>query len=170
MTAPYTKPWLSLTDQLQRLKAAGLIISDETKAANFLRHLNYYRFSGYGLAFEATRHQFQRGTTFEQIRAAYEFDRTLRDLTYESMEVVELDIRTSVAYTFGQKYGAFGHTDKAHFYKGFDHKQWYNSLKKAKPSDPANASSGTSRALTPSILTFRSGSSPRLCPLAPYPV
>jgi abortive infection bacteriophage resistance protein len=129
MTAPYTKPWLSLTDQLQRLKAAGLIISDETKAANFLRHLNYYRFSGYGLAFEATRHQFQRGTTFEQIRAAYEFDRTLRDLTYESMEVVELDIRTSVAYTFGQKYGAFGHTDKAHFYKGFDHKQWYNSLK-----------------------------------------
>jgi len=52
---------------------------DEEAAGGFLRHINYYRFSGYGLAFEQSRHQFILGTTFGQIRDTYEFDRALRD-------------------------------------------------------------------------------------------
>ncbi len=141
MKAPYAKTWLSVTGQLQKLKDAGLEIECTTDAEAFLRHLNYYRFSGYGLAFEASRHQFIKGTSFEQIRHAYEFDRNLRDLIYESMEVIELDIRTSAAYTFGEKYQAFGHTDTENFYTAvkhtgkkneeaaFNHKQWLGSLR-----------------------------------------
>ncbi len=128
MTVPYSKPWLPLAEQLQRLKDYGLIVNDADAASAFLRHLNYYRFTGYGLVFEQSRHQFIPGTTFEQIRDTYEFDRSLRDLVYESMEVVELDIRTTVAYTFGESYGAFGHTDAKNFYKSFDHKKWYSGL------------------------------------------
>mgnify|MGYP001067855754 CR=1 FL=1 len=129
MTIPYSKLWHSLADQLQRLKDSGLIIHNDEAAIDFLRHLNYYRFTGYGLAFEQSRHNFIAGTTFEQLRQAYEFDRALRDLVYESMEVVELDIRTSVAYTFGETYGAFGHTDPANFFKHFKHRKWYSGLK-----------------------------------------
>ena len=129
MKVPYTKQWLSIQDQIEKLKKDGLVIADETAAAHFLRHLNYYRFSGYGLAFERTRNTFASGTTFEQVRQAYEFDRALRDLVYESMEVIELDIRTTVAYTFGETYGAFGQTEPANFYRQFDHKQWHNQLR-----------------------------------------
>lgn len=141
MKVPYSKKWLSVSDQLQKLKDAGLEIEDPTEAEDFLRHLNYYRFSGYGLAFETKRHHFIPGTTFRQIRQAYEFDRALRDLVYESMEVIELDVRTSVAYTFGETYQAFGHSDAANFYaavkhagspaieEAFNHKQWYGSLR-----------------------------------------
>lgn len=129
MTVAYTKGWRSIPEQLEKLKRGGLIIADEAEAASFLRHLNYYRFSGYGLAFEQSRHVFVPGTTFEQLRDAYEFDRALRDLVYESMEVIELDIRTTVAYTFGESYGAFGHTETANFYKQFDHKQWHGQLR-----------------------------------------
>ena len=46
MTTPYAKPWLSIPDQLQKLKDYGLVIGDEAAARDFLRHLNYYRFSG----------------------------------------------------------------------------------------------------------------------------
>ncbi|MDB2681023.1 hypothetical protein N9Z14_00340 [Opitutales bacterium] len=52
MKVPYSKKWLSVSDQLQKLKDGGLKVEDPTEAEDFLRHLNYYRFSGYGLAFE----------------------------------------------------------------------------------------------------------------------
>jgi len=140
MKVPYAKKWQPISKQLQKLEDAGLIVGDAAAAERFLRHLNYYRFSGYGLAFESSRHQFASGATFEQIRHAYEFDRALRDLVYESMEVIELDIRTTVAYTFGETYQAFGHSDATHFYSAtkqvtggtaqaaFNHKQWHRSL------------------------------------------
>jgi abortive infection bacteriophage resistance protein len=129
MKAAYTKRWLSVAEQIEKLKRDGLIIADEIEAAHFLRHLNYYRFSGYGLAFEQSRHVFLPGTTFEQVRAAYAFDRSLRDLIYESMEVIELDIRTTVAYTFGECHGPFGHTQATNFYKRFEHTRWQRQLR-----------------------------------------
>lgn len=129
MRLPFTKPWISLADQVAMLEQRGLVISDREAAKDFLRHLNYYRFSGYGLAFESARHTFIPGTRFEDIRAAYEFDRDLRDLVYESMEVIELDVRTTVAYTYGQGHGAFGHIEPQNFYKDFKHSDWLKKLR-----------------------------------------
>ena len=92
MSIPYPKTWLSIEGQLQKLRTGGLQIEDDAVASDFLRHLNYYRFTGYGLAFERSRHCFLPGTTFGQIRQAYEFDRSLRDLFTESIELIELDL------------------------------------------------------------------------------
>ncbi|NER00847.1 MAG: Abi family protein [Cyanothece sp. SIO2G6] len=129
MTKPYDKDWLPVSDQVQKLESNGLIVADKSAAEKFLRHLNYYRFSGYGLAFEESRHKFVPDTTFEQLRQAYEFDRNLRDLIYESMEVIELDVRTTVAYSFGKKYQAFGHIDSANFFRTFQHGDWIVKLR-----------------------------------------
>ncbi len=57
----FTKSWLSLADQIARLEGRGLIVADRTAAETFLSHLNYFRFSGYCLAFEVQRHEFIRG-------------------------------------------------------------------------------------------------------------
>jgi abortive infection bacteriophage resistance protein len=89
---------LSIPDQILKLRQDGLIIADEPSASQFRQHINYYRFGGYGLAFEQARHVLLKGATFEDIRNAYEFDRALRDLVTESLEVIELDLRTNVAY------------------------------------------------------------------------
>ena len=124
----YPKPWLSYHDQISLLQSRGLVITDVQTAIDFLRHANYYRFSGYCLAFESSRHQFQSGVTFEQVKAAYDFDRVLRDLVTEVLEVVELDFRTSVAYHFGQQHGAFGHTKPATFFHKFEHAKWMTIL------------------------------------------
>jgi len=125
---PYDKPWLSIPDQLQKLKDYGLTIADEPGAHAFLQHINYYRFSGYGLAFEQARHVFLAGTTFEQIRNAYEFDRSLRDLVTESLEVIELDLRTTIAYSFGRKHGPFGYIHAGSFFNTFHHQEWLKKL------------------------------------------
>ena len=121
MPVPYTKTWLSISGQVQKLKDAGLVIRDDTAASLFLQHINYFRFSGYALAFEKSRHVFIPGTTFEQIRLAYEFDRALRDFVTESLEIIELDLRTAVAHTFAQTHGPFGHTLASNFMPVFDH-------------------------------------------------
>jgi abortive infection bacteriophage resistance protein len=42
--------------------------------------------------------------------------------------VIELDLRTSIAYYFGQNHGAFGHTDARNFYRYFKHQQWLDKL------------------------------------------
>lgn len=129
MSLPYTKKWLSVSDQLQRLQSRGLAIADPTAAADFLSHINYYRFTGYGLVFEQPRHTYLAGTTFEQIRQAYEFDRALRDLFTESIELIELDLRTTLAHTFGEIYGPFGHVDPRHFFSQAGHPEWLSKLR-----------------------------------------
>lgn len=124
MNQPYPKQWLSHADQVRLLQQRGLIVSDFAKAAQFLSHLNYYRFSGYCLAFESHRHTFARGTTFEQVADAYQFDLVLRDLLGEALEVIEVDLRAAIAYHFGSHYGAFGHTDAKNFFARVHHQNW----------------------------------------------
>jgi len=141
-TIPYKKPWLSHADLIQQMIDRGLIMSDPSAAAQYLAHVNYYRLSGYCLAFEIPnqRHSFTFGTTFEQLRAAYDFDFAIRDLVSEALEVLEIDIRTTVAHHFGETYKAFGHTNPANFYRPqpvsgkdsrltFDHAAWIKRLR-----------------------------------------
>jgi abortive infection bacteriophage resistance protein len=125
----YPKPWLSYADQVQKLVDRGLTVGDRAAAEAFLAHINYYRFSGYCLAFEQQRHQFAAGVTFEQVCASYDFDMGLRDLVVEALEVVEVDFRAKIAYHFGNTYGAFGHVDAANFFFRFDHADWIDRLR-----------------------------------------
>lgn len=120
----YDKPWLSVSDQLDLLESRGLTVNPRPDAEKFLWHLNYYRFSGYCLAFEESRHKFVEGTTFEDVRASYEFDVSLRDLLTEALEVIEVDCRSVVAYIFGDKGGPFGYTDPNNFRPSFEHDDW----------------------------------------------
>ena len=125
----YQKPWLSYQDQIDLLQSRGMVVDDVQGAIEFLQHVNYYRFSVFCVAFESSRHQFANGVTFEQVQAACEFDRDLRDLVTEALEVVELDLRTAVAYHFGQQYGPFGHVAPGSFFKDFDHPEWIERLR-----------------------------------------
>ncbi|MGL6077099.1 MAG: Abi family protein [Fimbriiglobus sp.] len=115
--ASFSKPWLSYSSQVQVLINRGLVVTDRVAAEAFLSHVNYYRFSGYCLAFEPynSRHSFISGTTFEQIRDAYQFDLAIRDLLNEALEIVEVDLRANIAYEFGRTRHAYGHTQAVSF-------------------------------------------------------
>jgi len=126
--ACFAKPWLSHGDQLQLLRSRGLVITDEITAEQFLSHVNYYRFSGYCLGFETSRHVFAEGVTFEQIAFAYDFDLTLRDLLTEALEVCEIDFRTAIAVAIAENLGPFGHTEAVNFSKKFDHAEWIRRI------------------------------------------
>ena len=123
---PYTKPWLSVTDQVKQLESRGLLVTDHADAEIFLRHINCYRFTGYCLAFEHPRHVFPAGVTFDHVKASCQFDASLRDLFNEALEIIEIDLRTVVAYYFGSRYSAFGHTAVTSFHSQFDKKITHN--------------------------------------------
>lgn len=125
----YTKPWISIKDQVEKLISRGLVVPDPTSAEKFLKHLNYYRFSGYCLAFEDKRHSFINGTSFESVKAAYDFDVALRDLLTEALEIIEVDSRSVIAYIFGSKCGAYGHLDQKNFKPTFDHVDWLTHVR-----------------------------------------
>lgn len=124
----FAKPWLSCADQVALLQSRGLVVRDPTAAAAFLLHVNYYRFSGYCVAFESSRHAFLPNVTFEQVQASYEFDRVLRDLVTEALELVEVDFRSAISHHFGQRHGPFGHTDPVAFFRRFQHAVWFAKL------------------------------------------
>ncbi len=120
----YNKPPLSYDKQIELLASRGLIVADRPKAEKFLSQVNYYRFSAYCLPFESKRHQFHSGVTFERIQQLYEFDRHLRFLVDEALEVIEISVRATISYYLACKYGAFVHEDAKSFFDKAKHAEW----------------------------------------------
>lgn len=108
MTKPaYSKPAMTLPDQLVLLKSRGMIVADDERAIHYLGVNNYYRLAAYWLPYEADHatHQFKSGTRFEDVLDDYSFDRELRLLINDAIERVEVAVRTQVAYQLSLKYG-----------------------------------------------------------------
>lgn len=104
----YAKPALTLEQQVQQLRARGMVIDDEALAKHYLGYINYYRLAAYWLPFESDHasHQFEPDTTFEQVLERYVFDRELRLLLIDAIERVEVAVRTQYAYQLSHIHGA----------------------------------------------------------------
>ncbi len=124
----YQKPALSLADQALQLQQRGLIINDLARVEHYLAHIGYYRLSAYCLTYETPTatgesrlHQFQSGTTFEQVLSLYIFDRKLRLLVMEAIERVEVAVRTSWAHAMSMRHGSHAHMQVALFKSPWEH-------------------------------------------------
>jgi len=124
----YSKQPLPYSEQLDLLASRGLIIVDRVNAGSFLRQVHYYRLSAYCLPFEIARHKFKPDVTFEQIQQLYEFDRQLRSLIDEALEVIEISFRSAVSYYLAQKYGRYAHEEPGRFYSRLDHSEWISKI------------------------------------------
>jgi len=124
----YTKPSLTYAQQVDLLISRGLVVADHATAERYLKQISYYRFSAYCLPFEVVRHQFKPGVTFEQIIRLYEFDRRLRFLIDEALEVIEISVRAITSHEMAQKYGPFFHEERKNFFVKFDHAAWVEKV------------------------------------------
>ena len=116
----FSKPALTIDQQVNRLVERGMIVADRELAAHYLGHLNYYHLRGYWLPFEDRsakpgEHRFRAGTTFEEVLNRYVFDRELRLLVMDAMERVEVSVRTQWAYHFSHAEGPHGHLRRSAF-------------------------------------------------------
>ena len=134
MVEVYTKSPLTFEQQLQQLKARGLIIDNDEFVLSQLRTISYYRLSAYWHPFRKIEQDgtisdyFEEGTHFNDVMNLYEFDRRLRLLVMDAIERIEVYVRTLFTYQMGLKYGTFGHTEAANFRPKFKHAEWLEKL------------------------------------------
>lgn len=119
-------------EQIEILKNRNLIIKNTKEAVNFLKRVNYYRFSAYGLTLkhEDNKDVFLEGTTFNQMKAIYNFDKRLREFLMYYLETIEIEFRTKIAYYHAHEFGPLGYKDSIHFEKEWAHTMFMKSLNK----------------------------------------
>lgn len=114
----YNKPFVSIPDQVARLKARGLIINNEAAAQSYLKNISFYRLRAYTYPFQDNSnpaHLFIPQVSFEQIIELYVFDRKLRLLLFDVIEKIEVAFRTQVIYNWAMHHGSHWHTNPSLF-------------------------------------------------------
>lgn len=106
----YNKPALTIADQITRLQAIGLAISNVAEAQRALRFIGYFRLKGYFLNFmppqaSGAPRQFNAGTTLKQVIDLYQFDRKLRVLVMDEIERLEVAIRAVICNELSLSHG-----------------------------------------------------------------
>jgi abortive infection bacteriophage resistance protein len=128
LAVKYTKPPLSIQDQIELLRSRGMEIADPSRTARYLSHINYYRLRGYWLPFEVpcggSNHRFRNGTSFDNVLNLYVFDRKFRILILEAIERIEVSCRTQFAYVLALRHGSHAHMEAAIF----QDKRWHKQL------------------------------------------
>ncbi|MEJ0103147.1 MAG: Abi family protein [Bacteroidota bacterium] len=105
----YSKPPLSILQQIALLKQRGLAFKNEQKAAHYLSNISYYRLRAYTYPFQDnTRpdHPFVKQVFFEDIIDLYVFDRRLRLLVFDVLEKIEIALRTKIIYQYALNHGS----------------------------------------------------------------
>lgn len=132
----FTKPALTLDEQIALLKSRGLAIQCEEEARNFLKTVSYYRLSAYTFYYEkknpdnSRSHSFYTGKTFTEVKELYIFDSKLRRLFWEAIERIEIAFRSSLTYHLSILYNPHWYTDKDLFVPRFDHADFIEKFKK----------------------------------------
>ena len=107
----YSKPPISLQDQIDLLKSRGIIFDDEQKAFHQLSTVSYFRLSAYMLPFKKKEgnkfiDEFKSETHWHDIYDLYAFDRKLRLLIFDAIEKIEVAVRCQIVYQLSMKYGS----------------------------------------------------------------
>lgn len=113
----FAKLYKSVGEQVQQFAKRGMVIDiPDNEAAEVLRSITYYRFSGYALPFRDTvSDMYTNGLKFSDVIALYQFDSRLRELVGNALGAVEVTLRTILADEFSSKYGPLGYLDAANF-------------------------------------------------------
>lgn len=117
MTVPYTKPPISVSQQLSHLESRGLVIHDSAAALERLSRIGYYRLKAYVHPFRVAHGHgaLRKGTTIEDVIACYEFDHDLRAMIFRGLEHIEIGVRALLVEHLVARFGAFAHLDSAAF-------------------------------------------------------
>ena len=115
MKEKYNKPPIVVPAQIKLLEDRGLIIPDKELAEKVLSNINYYRLSAYFKSFQKEKDKFDGGAKFDDILELYEFDRKLRHFVLIAIEIIEILIKTKIAYLLAIKSGPYSYRDKNNF-------------------------------------------------------
>lgn len=120
---PFDKPALSVEQQLELLKQRGLQVANDERAMRFLEVVTLFRLSPYIRPFQETNpeHTFKPGSTLKAVVDIYRFDGSLRRITMDAIERVEVAIRATISNHMSPKYGPDWIADASIFSSSYSH-------------------------------------------------
>jgi abortive infection bacteriophage resistance protein len=108
----YTKPFLTLDQQIALIKQRGMVVSDDAKARSYLGKIGYYRLSGYWYPYRESTNasgktvvgdNFKPDSELAEIVDLYVFDKKLRLLLLDVIERIEIALRVQITLQLGYK-------------------------------------------------------------------
>lgn len=101
------KTFKTLDEQIEIMKAKGLIVNDYEETKKILFKENYFFINGYRKLFMVSfkERKFISGTTFDELYATFIFDRKIRNIMFKFILIVENNIKSILSYILSQKYG-----------------------------------------------------------------
>ena len=90
-----------------------MLMKDEQTAAFYLGHISYFRLKGYWWDMQTDRikHIYAPNSYFEDAIARYNFDRQLRLILFDAIELIEITLRTKLIYHLSQAYSGLWYLD-----------------------------------------------------------
>ena len=101
------KDFKTLNEQIEIFKSKGLIIENKEYAKEILFRENYFFLNGYRhlLMRSNVDRRYIEGATFEELYSLFLFDRTLRNILFKNILIVENNIKSIISYQLSLKYG-----------------------------------------------------------------
>ena len=95
-----SKTFKDLNEQINILKSRGVDITKD-----ILLRENYFFVNGYRHPFLENENKYKKGTTFEEVYSLFLFDRSLRNIIFKYLLIVENNIKSILSYQLSKKYG-----------------------------------------------------------------
>ena len=101
------KQFKNLDEQIEILKYKGLIINNVEYARNILLRENYFFITGYRHLFMKSNIEkvYKDGTTFEELYSLFLFDRSLRNILFKNLLIIENNLKSVSSYQLSKRYG-----------------------------------------------------------------
>lgn len=100
----HKKPWISFSEQRERLQKRGLSIDDNEVAEKILSTHNYYYITGYLHSYKMPNGCYRAGVCLSDIYDAMKTDRRLRMILSYVIDGIERHLKVSIAYCIGKHY------------------------------------------------------------------
>ena len=78
-----------------------MLIADEKEALHCLKHITYFRLSGYWQIFVNANGKFRANTSCGQMLDIYKFDQELRKLVFGAIAMIEVSLRKEITRKYG---------------------------------------------------------------------
>ena len=101
------KEFKTIDEQIEILKRKGLIIEDEEETKEILLRENYFFINGYRLLLmnSYSDKTFIKGSTFKELYALFLFDRSMRNIIFKYLLIIENQLKSITSYQLSKKYG-----------------------------------------------------------------
>ena len=88
----------TIEEQTKLLRSRGMQFSSEEYAKECLSHISYFRLKYYwtDMIDEETEHNFLEDASFDDVIARYNFDRSLRLILFDAIEIIEVALRAKI--------------------------------------------------------------------------